>query len=131
MTLNYKTKIFASQHGGCLPGKYDGNFFHQEKISDKFLVWHDTLSKKQYKLSANKLLRYQNKKYDYKNSKNLTIIGYEAFMYTTRAQSTLNCASMKNEVQDCLDLYKNLDDNIKLFTKFRYSHYSSEEGWFI
>jgi len=127
--LNYNAKIFVSQHGGCVQPKLNGNFFHQEKISDIFLVWHDKFKNNHHKISANKLLKLKNKKYFYNKSKYLTIIGYEGFMYTCRAQSTLNCAFMKYEIKDSINFYHRVAKKIREYTKFRYGNYSSGEGW--
>ena len=124
------TKLYVSQHGGSLRPKTTGDFDHQIKISDKFITWHKEYNSKHIRLTPNKLIRIKNNSYKYKKNKFLTIIGFEAFMYTHRAQSTLPGACMPIEFADCVEIYTKLKSSIKKNVKYRYADYSENEGWF-
>ena len=128
--INEGVKYYVAQHGGSIRPKTSGDFDHQLKISDRFITWHKEYDAKHKKLTPNKLIKIRNTNFKNLKSKNLTIIGYEAFMYTHRPQSTLHGGCMAEEYLDCLNLYKNLDDKIKKNVKFRFADYSGEEGWY-
>tara|TARA_B100000795_G_C22804503_1_gene443970 strand:+ start:2204 stop:3967 length:1764 start_codon:yes stop_codon:yes gene_type:complete len=76
-------KLVIGQHGGGI--KSDLTVFrHQEKIANKMIVWHKPLEDIHVQLPPSKLINIQKKK-TYKSE--LTIVGYEPQIYTSRAQS--------------------------------------------
>jgi len=129
--IKQNIKLFISQHGGALKSKYS-YFEHQEKISDFMTVWHKPFHNKHYQLTANKIIKIEKfKKIIKSNSKKyLTLVTYEAPLFTYRAQSCPHGSMMKDEFDDLLSFFSSFKKDIQKNILFRTPDHSEYEGWY-
>ena len=110
-------KLFISQHGGGLKSEMTV-FRHQEKIADKMIVWHKPLEGSHVQLAANKLIKIQQKKL---KRKELTIFGYEAKIYTNRAQSGPKAEGVKDDFLQKMKFCNELSSEVNEYLRVRSS----------
>jgi len=85
---NKDSKLIISLHGGAIPSLMSSFSRHEDIVSDKKIVWHKSLNKKQIRLPPNKFL---NKKIvTSKNKSGITVIGLDLGMYSYGHQSGPN-----------------------------------------
>ena len=112
-------KLIISQHGGGIKSEMTV-FRHQEKISDKMVVWHQPLEDKHVRLSPNKLV---NLKVDHSTSSELTVVGYEPKLYTYRTQSGPMGSGIYEDYIQKLEFSKYLSPNVSKNIRVRSSAY--------
>lgn len=108
-------KLFISQHGGGLKSEMTV-FRHQEKIADKMIVWHKPLESSHVQLTANKLI---NIKEIASKRKELTIVGYEAKVYTNRAQSGPKADGVKDDFLQKIEFCNALSSEVYKYLRVR------------
>ena len=116
------TLLVTSQHGGAF--KQSKNIFsHQEKISDKMIVWHKPIESNHVRLSANKLIHSRS----IKSGRELSIVALESQIYVYRAQTGIKAESLIDYNQK-INFIKKLSKNSFQSLKVRAD--SRGEGWF-
>ena len=106
--------LVTSQHGGAL--KQPQNLFlHQEKISDKMLVWHTPIEQNHVKLSVNKLV--QNKRHT--GGDELSIVALEVSMYVYRAQPGPKSGTLIDDYNQKINFINNLSSKVNQSVKVR------------
>ncbi len=117
-------KLVVSQHGGAIKSEMTV-FLHQEKISDKMIVWHQPLEDNHVQLSPIKLISAGIKR---KSKKDLTLVAFEAALYPYRAQSGPKGPHIMEDYVQKLDFIKELAPEVTPHLSIRAR--SNGRGWF-
>ena len=117
-------KLVVSQHGGAIKSEMTV-FLHQEKISDKMVVWHQPLEDNHVQLSPIKLISAGIKR---KSKKDLTLVAFEAALYPYRAQSGPKGPHIMEDYVQKLDFINELAPEVTPHLSIRAR--SNGRGWF-
>jgi len=115
--INNNSKFFISVHGGAIPPSMCAFARHEDMVSDKYIVWHKALDKKQVQLPPHKFLK--NKSRSLKNKMDVTIIGLDLGLYSYGHQSgtgsSLNLDDFNQKVAFIQNSSALLQKEIKVF----------------